>query len=179
MSAQKSTLRALAGRADEILTWLELTVIGGAIALCALLLFVNVVLRYVFLAPLGWAEEVSIYAMVWIVFIGASAVMRAGGHIAVDLLPLALSPPQRRCLQALALTLALCFFAVFCYYSLQHTLRTRALGQVTPALLAPMWLAYLALPVGSLLMTIRTLQLLWHVARDPPQQAHPAPMLRD
>jgi C4-dicarboxylate transporter, DctQ subunit len=179
MSAMTSTLRTLAGRAERILTWLELTIIGGTLALCALLLFANVVLRYVFLAPLGWAEEVSIYAMVWIVFIGASAVLRAGGHIAVDLLPLALSPPQRRLLQALALTLALCFFAVFCYYSLQHTLRTRALGQVTPALLAPMWLAYLALPVGSFLMTIRTLQLLWHVALHPPQQTHRAPMLRD
>lgn len=179
MADQDSSLRSLAAAADRLLAWLELTFIGGMLAFCAVLLFVNVVLRYVFLAPLGWAEEVAIYAMVWIVFVGGSAVMRTGGHIAVDLLPLALSAQQRRYLQAVALTLAFCFFAVFCYYSLQHTLRTRALGQVTPVLLAPMWLAYLAMPVGSLLMAIRTLQLLVHVARTPAADAHHSPMMRD
>ena len=179
MTDQDSSLRRLAARGDRLLTWFELTFIGGMLAFCAMLLFANVILRYFFLAPLGWAEEVAIYAMVWIVFIGGSAVMRTGGHIAVDLLPLALSAPQRRYLQAVALTLAFCFFAVFCYYSLQHTLRTRALGQVTPVLLAPMWLAYLAMPVGSLLMAIRALQLIVQVARTPSPDAHHTPMMRD
>jgi TRAP-type C4-dicarboxylate transport system permease small subunit len=30
-----------------------------------------------------------------------------------------------------------------------------------PAMQAPMWLAYLAVPVGSLLMFVRTMQHLW------------------
>jgi len=54
----------------------------------------------------------------------------------------------------------LVFFAAFFYYSGVHTLRVMATGQLTPVLEAPMWLTYLAMPVGSLLMGFRTAQIL-------------------
>ena len=56
-----------------------------------LLLFVNVVLRYVFLLPIYWAEELVRYLMVWMIFIGASQVTLWGGHVAVDIVPRVLS----------------------------------------------------------------------------------------
>lgn len=165
MEAGGSKLGGLLARADRALAWLETAFIGSALAFCALLLFVNVLLRYVFFASLGWAEELSIYIVVWIVFVGASVAVRTRGHIAVDLLPLALAPANRRRLELLTLVMMLIFLAVFFYYSTQHVIRVHALGQLMPALRAPMWLAYLALPVGSLLMFIRTAQLFVHVAR--------------
>ena len=58
------------------------------------------------------------------------------------------------------------FFAVFFYYSALHTLRVRSSGQVTPVMVAPMWLTYLAMPVGSALMFLRTGQLAWRLLRD-------------
>lgn len=147
-------------RADAVLGWLEAAFIGLALAFTSGLLFVNVVLRYVFLRPLPWAEEVTLYLMVWIVFVGGSVVMRTRGHIAVDVLPLLLSPRANRRL-ALAVTGAgILFLAALFYYSGQHTLRVRSSGQLMPATLAPMWLAYLAMPVGSLLMGVRMIQTL-------------------
>jgi C4-dicarboxylate transporter DctQ subunit len=126
------------------------------------------VLRYVFLSPIAWAEEFSLYLLVWIVFIGASVAIRTRGHVAIDLVPRALSPVNRRRLALLVGTLVLIFLAVFFYYSAAHTLRTAASGQVTPIMLAPMWLTYLAMPVGSALMFLRTAQFLWGVARGQP-----------
>jgi TRAP-type C4-dicarboxylate transport system permease small subunit len=120
----------------------------------------------VFLAPISWAEEVSLYLMVWIVFVGAGVAVRTRGHIAVDLLPLILSPANRRRLAIAVSALVLTFLAIFFYYSGLHTLRVRASGQVTPVLVAPMWLTYLAMPVGSALMFLRTCQLVWRVLRE-------------
>ena len=60
----------------------------------------------------------------------------------------------------------LVFLAVFFCYSGQHALRVRSIGQMTPVMQAPMWLAYLAMPVGSALMFLRTCQLLWRLARE-------------
>ena len=168
----------LAG-ADLLLCWIEATFVGAALALASALLFVNVVLRYVFLAPISWAEEVSLYLMVWIVFVGASVAVRTRGHIAVDLLPLMLSPLARRRLAITVGGLVLIFLAVFFYYSGQHTLRVRASGQVTPLLVAPMWLTYLALPTGSALMFLRTCQLLWRLLRQRPVEGRFAIDLRD
>jgi len=160
------TIARWGGRLDAALSFAELAFIGLAMAFPSLLLFVNVVLRYVFLAPISWAEELSIYVIIWIVFVGGSAIVRRRGHLAIDLLPKALPPPARRSLMIVVLMASLGFFAVFCYYSGLHTLRVQASGQVTPNMLAPMWLTYLAMPVGSVLMFLRTAQLLWRVIMD-------------
>ena len=104
--------------------------------------------------------------MVWIVFVGGSVAVRTRGHIAIDLLPLALSPANRRRLALGVALAAAAFFAWFFWYSGQHVLRVRAAGQTTPVMEAPMWLAYLAMPAGSLLMGLRTLQQLYRTLRE-------------
>ena len=153
-------------RLDRGLARAENWFIGGALAFTSALLFLNVLLRYVFLAPINWAEELTLYLMVWIVFVGGAVAVRTRGHIAIDLLPLVLSPANRRRL-AIGVALAtLAFFAVFFWYSGEHVLRVRSSGQTTPVMGAPMWLTYLAMPVGSFLMGLRTLQLLVRTARE-------------
>jgi len=155
----------LLARLDRALDRAETTFVGAALAFASLLLFVNVVLRYWFLSPISWAEELTLYIMVWIVFVGSSVAIRTRGHIAIDLLPLALSPAGRHRLAVLIALITLVFLAVFFYYSGQHTLRVRSIDQVTPVMQAPMWLAYLAMPAGSALMAVRTGQLLWRLVR--------------
>lgn len=156
----------LLARLDRALSWAETTFVGAALAFASVLLFVNVVLRYWFLAPISWAEELTLYIMVWIVFVGSSVAIRTRGHIAIDLLPLVLSPAGRHRLAILIALITLAFLAVFFFYSGQHTLRVRSIDQVTPVMQAPMWLAYLAMPAGSALMFVRTCQLVARLLRE-------------
>lgn len=153
-------------RLDRALGLAEWGFIGAALAFTSALLFANVFLRYVFLAPINWAEELTLYLMVWIVFIGGAVAVRTRGHIAIDLLPLVLSSANRRRLAIGVALAALAFFAWFFWYSGEHVLRVRAAGQTTPVMEAPMWLAYLAMPAGSLLMGLRTLQQLYRTLRE-------------
>jgi C4-dicarboxylate transporter DctQ subunit len=166
-------------RLDRALGWAETTFVGGALAFASALLFVNVVLRYWFLAPISWAEELTLYIMVWIVFVGSSVAIRTRGHIAIDLLPLALSPAGRRRLAIVVAVVVLAFLAVFIHYSGEHTLRVRSIGQVTPVMQAPMWLAYLAMPAGSALMFLRTCQVVWRLARASQPESGLAMDLKD
>ena len=159
--SQRSPLAQL----NHVLGLAEWGFIGGALALTSVLLFVNVVMRYVFRIPLNWVEETSLYLMVWIVFVGGSIAIRTRGHMAIDLLPLALSPPNRRLLALVVALASLVFFAVFFWYSLEHTLRVLSINQLTPVMQAPMWLTYLAMPVGSLLMALRTIQSIVHTLK--------------
>lgn len=153
--------------ADRLLSRAEEVFVGAAIAFSAALLFANVILRYWFLAPISWAEELSLYLVVWMVFVGASIATRTRGHIAIDLLALALSPASRRRLSVGVGLLVLIFLVLFAYYSAGHTLRIRDSGQLTPVMLAPMWLAYLAMPAGAALMFLRACQVLWRIWRTP------------
>ena len=172
-------MRALLRRADALLAWMEAAFIGLALAFTSGLLFVNVVLRYVFLRPLPWAEELTLYLMVWIVFVGGSVVVRTRGHIAVDVLPLLLSPRANRLLAVAVTGVGVLFLAALFYYSGQHTLRVRSSGQLMPAMLAPMWLAYLAMPVGSFLMGVRMTQTLAAQLADRSAEGSPPRLLRD
>ncbi len=46
---------------------------------------VQVVLRFVFLAPLTWPEELSAILLIWLTFVGAVALTRRNDHIRVEL----------------------------------------------------------------------------------------------
>jgi C4-dicarboxylate transporter DctQ subunit len=85
---------------------------------------------------------------------------------------LVLPAQGRRLLLIFVGLVTLVFLAVFFYYSGLHVLRTKSSGQVMPALQAPMWLAYLAMPVGSVLMFLRTLQMLLKTLRSDAETPH-------
>lgn len=76
---------------------------AACLALMALLVFVNVVLRYGFGSGIAASEELSRLLFVWMVFIGATAAYPAGEHMAFT----ALAARLRRRPAALAVWTAL------------------------------------------------------------------------
>jgi len=132
--------------------------LAGTIIFTSLLLFVNVVMRYVFMMPIFWAEELVRYLMVWMVFIGSSQVTSWGGHIGVDILPRFLSKRGNLILAFAVNLVCIAFCCVLVYYSYIQMNRVKIAQQVSPALEIPMWLAYAAIPTGTLLMLIRYIQ---------------------
>ncbi len=60
--------------------------VSGVMFLIAVLInIVNVVGRYVFGAPIFWAEEVLIFMVIWMVFLMAGSVTYRGAHLNMDL----------------------------------------------------------------------------------------------
>jgi TRAP-type C4-dicarboxylate transport system permease small subunit len=64
--------------------------------LCAmvLIIFVNVVLRYLFDSGLGWSEEISLLIAVWFSFIAMAIGVKQRLHIHINLLPAGRIPPR-------------------------------------------------------------------------------------
>ena len=62
------------------------------------MVFTNVVLRYVFSSGLDVSEEMSRFFFVWLIFIGAVVAMRSHGHMGFDLLVSSSRPMARRAL---------------------------------------------------------------------------------
>jgi C4-dicarboxylate transporter DctQ subunit len=143
---------------DEISNKLEKGFLAWTIIFSSLLLFVNVVMRYVFLLPIYWAEELVRYLMVWMIFIGASQVTKFGGHVAVDIVPRFLSKRANTFLTITVNLICILFCILLAYYSFKQMLRVKIAHQVSPAMELPMWLAYLPIPMGTVLMLIRYVQ---------------------
>lgn len=89
----------------------EARIAGGLVFLIFVLLLANVVSRTGGV-PLIWVDELAVLLMGWIAFIGASMGLAYRQHIAVTLLPDALTATARKRLAILVDLLLLVFFAV-------------------------------------------------------------------
>ncbi|HBM57920.1 MAG TPA: hypothetical protein DD444_01855 [Citreicella sp.] len=80
-------------------------------------------------APLVWADEAAIAAMVWAGFLGAAALFGRAGHMAITLLPEHLPPRARAALDLVTALILLGFFAglsalVWRWFDLPGLIRT-------------------------------------------------------
>jgi TRAP-type C4-dicarboxylate transport system permease small subunit len=60
--------------------------IASALAVMVVLVFGNVVLRYVFNSGIAVSEEISRWLFVWLCFLGAVAALKEGGHLGTEML---------------------------------------------------------------------------------------------
>lgn len=145
---------------DALLSRLEEFFLGGTILFTSILLFVNVILRYVFHHSIYWAEELVRYMMVWLIFFGGSQVVRKEGHIRVDVVLRMLPPRGQRIWEIAVNVINILMLAVLFWFSMQQCLRVFASQQVSPAMELPLGLVYLSVPCGCLLMMLRYTQRL-------------------
>jgi len=143
---------------DHLSQKLERGFLGGAIIFSSLLLFINVIMRYVFLYPIYWAEELCRYLMVWMIFIGASQVTLQGGHVAVDIVPRLLPKRANLVLAFLVNGISILFCLVLAYFAYRQMMRVKIAHQISPAMELPMWVAYLSIPLGTAMMSVRYVQ---------------------
>ncbi|MEP9367173.1 TRAP transporter small permease [Xanthobacter sp. VNH20] len=125
-----------------------------ALAGMAVLIFANVLLRYLAHDGLVWAEEVSRYLMLWMTFLGIGPVLRLGGHMAVDTLQQKLSPGGARAVRGIIVALLAAFMAYFIYLGVIYAGRTWV--QATAITEIPFSFVAGAVPVGFALA-------LWHL----------------
>jgi TRAP-type C4-dicarboxylate transport system permease small subunit len=81
--------------------------IALCLAVMVVLVFGNVVLRYVFNSGITVSEELSRWLMVWLTFLGAIVALREHSHLGVDTLVRALPPLGKRICFVLSYTLML------------------------------------------------------------------------
>lgn len=154
----------------KFLDRLEEILIAGLMACATLLIFIAVVHRYgsglSFLYPylrhidLSWAQELCIYMFVWMAKFGAAYGVRTGIHVGVDVLVNAVKPEKRKPLVSFALLAGALFTFIIGSLGTNFVYHMAQTSQVSADLEVPMWLVYLAIPLGSYLMCFRFLQAL-------------------
>ncbi len=97
----------------QIQRWMN-TLMAICLAIMALAVFVNVVLRYGFGSGIAASEELSRLLFVWMVFIGATAAYPAGEHMAFTNLLRPLLKPGREMALKLATRVIHALVAVSC-----------------------------------------------------------------
>ncbi|MGH8808228.1 MAG: TRAP transporter small permease [Noviherbaspirillum sp.] len=122
------------------------------LASMSVIVFSNVVVRYLTNASIPWSEEVSRHMMIWLTFLGSGLVLRCGGHIAIDNLQDALPACSARTLRGVVLALIVVFLSLLAYFGYLYVGRTML--QTTAATEIPFGYIYAAMPIGCVFMLI-------------------------
>jgi C4-dicarboxylate transporter DctQ subunit len=155
--------------------WLEVfekTIITVGLGAATLLLFANVVARYLFHSGFTWVLELVQYLFAWVVLVGAAYGFKAGAHLGIDIVVEKFSAQNQKRIALLALTLCLLFVSLVFWYSIQYTLRIYQWGDLTLDLQIPQWIPYLAIPVGLGLMILHLLQVGWDILQGRTLRIH-------
>ena len=130
------------------------------LAAMAIIIFVNVTLRYLTNQSIEWAEEVSRHMMIWLTFLGAGPVLRYGGHIAVENLQDTLPRVVAIAIRIFVALLLFAFFGFMIWYGWLYM--GRAMFQLTAATQIPFAYIYAAMPVGGVLLMVHWLLIVRH-----------------
>ena len=137
---------------DDILAKGEAAVLIALVVIMTVVVFLQVVYRYVLTQPLHWSEELARYLFVWLSILGASLGLKKGGHFGLDIF-FRMLPKQRRWLLGLLIHLLMGMVAiVILVQGIKLVEKTNL--QMSPAMGIPMSWAYACLPVGAILMII-------------------------
>ncbi len=160
----------------KFLDHLEEWLIASLLAIATLIIFVAVVHRYAsgisllqdfaLTINMSWAQELCIYLFVWMAKFGAAYGVRTGIHVGVDVLINCLSERTRALFVYFGLFAGALFTGIVGFLGAKLVIGIYETGQVSADLELPMWLVYLAIPLGSFLMCFRFLQVAWNFHRN-------------
>jgi TRAP-type C4-dicarboxylate transport system permease small subunit len=85
-------------RCDEILARGEAWALIGLVSVMTLIVFLQVIYRYILTEPLHWSEEMARYLFVWLSLLGATLAFQRRGHFGFEILVQRFSPRNRRVL---------------------------------------------------------------------------------
>lgn len=136
-----------------------LSISGVCLGVLTLLIFVQVVCRYIFHNSLSWSEEIARYLEVWIVFLCGAYALGRGQHVAMDLV-ITHVPAKVTEVFSKFHACAFIFFSIFMLiYSIQFmiTEKTQSMASLR---WVPKNVVYLALVISAVCMFIYSLMLL-------------------
>src|SRR5215471_10019580 len=116
---------------DRVLLRLNRWAVIAILAAMALMVFVNVALRFLTDHSILWVEETSRYLMIWLTFLGAGLVLRYGGHIGIDTLQQRM-PRHALLIRSLIFVALIGFFVAMVWLGVRYSVLTW--GQTTPVL---------------------------------------------
>jgi TRAP-type transport system small permease protein len=128
---------------------------AAAMALICLISFGNVVVRYTTNISFAFTEEFSVFLLVFMTFVGASAAFASNEHIRITFFLERMPPPLRLVCEIVTLLATTLMFSLIVYYGAQVTYDEWYWGETSPGLGNPTWLYTIWLPILSLAILLR------------------------
>lgn len=143
---------------DKIIDWMLLAA-AAIVVLDALAVSADVILRKA--AGFTWAPlyEIITYSLLWITFLGTTAIMRMDGHVKMDSLISHLSPKTRALLNSISHGVCVLLAGIMLFYTIKLTIADYQSNFVLASILnPPKWPIEIIIPVGFFMLFIQLIR---------------------
>ena len=117
----------------------------------------GVVFRYFFNNPLTWTDELAIYMLIWLTFVGGSMSVKNEQAASLDLVFEKVSVNIQRIFLIVGYAFVILFSTIVTYMAVKWISNPSVLTQISPGLKISMFLPYLSIPFGLFCLTIHAL----------------------
>jgi TRAP-type C4-dicarboxylate transport system permease small subunit len=136
-----------------------------AMALICLITFANVLVRYLTDESFAFTEEFSVFLMVVLTFVGASAAFAKNSHIRMSFLVEKLQPRTAARIEIAVMVAAAGLFAIIVWYGIKLLFDDWTFDTTSPGIGIPQWIYTLWLPLLSAVITLRIIGRIVRLAR--------------
>ncbi|PIE46152.1 MAG: C4-dicarboxylate ABC transporter permease [Gammaproteobacteria bacterium] len=147
----------------RLLHQLEESILSILLVFMTILVFAEVIARFVFNHGISWAQELTLIINSWMVLLGASYCIREKAHIGVEFLTDKLDGMAARAVAVIALIACLIYSGIFLYGSTIYVWEDFQIGIELDDLPIPTWIPASALVVGFALIAVRFLAAFYQV----------------
>ncbi len=144
--------------AEKIFDW----IVSLALVALNVLVFTQVVSRYIFNSPISWTEEMARILFIWISFMGAFLALKTKGHIAVETLLHRLFNAEARIYVTAIADFLILYYCIYLAF-MGVVMMQKTAQDFTPVMLIPFSYLYAAIALSGTLMAaymlIRALSL--------------------
>lgn len=154
-------MTALLKGVESILKWMVIIANGAML----MLVFAQVLTRYLAGWTPAWGEELARYMFVWVVFLSLPLVARHGGHMCIETITSRVGGMKLKTLKILGDLCSLAFLYIMVRYGIFMV--ERVSFQTSPAMMLRMSYVYLVIPFGCAMMGLYVLGNLIQTIRTP------------
>ncbi len=147
---------------EKFVRFLE-KVLGVLLVVMVVLLFLQVVTRYIFRGHLLWAGEMAVWIFVWITYLGSVVLYIKKKHIVVDILSTILPKRINRVMEGVSSLLVVAFLLLLFYHSIPVVI-SYSKQQATSLAISKLFL-FSSLTVSCVLMLLYSLYKTFHKGR--------------
>lgn len=142
-------------RLNDVINKMFGYVLAFVLAFMTIIIFWQVIARYVVGSSLTWSEELSRFLMIFMVLIGSSLALRDGKLISVEVVQEALKGKAKKWLSVIAHLISIIFYIILIIYGLR--VAENFGNQIAPGTRISMYFIYLSLPIGGFLLLLNSI----------------------
>lgn len=142
----------------NVLETIQKALLTVSVPAMVLIMFYQVIMRYVFHNSPAWSEELVRYLFIFNVMMAAAIAVRRNSHLQIDVVLNALKPRVRKVFTICATAVGTVFLVYLFILSLE--LVRSGMPNTSAGLGLPMSVPYISVPVGTALMVLTSIEVI-------------------